>query len=131
MNNDQYKQRVLGALDEIAINSRIETALASRDADIRAGQAIHRVRKVRRRAHFLSKLQMVHGSKWRPNGRCACGEDHCAIELVRGGEVVATICPYTYWARICALLIEERGGSAMYEWALDHPRSHFVRPITE
>ena len=131
MNNDEYKQHVLGALDEIAVNSRIEVALASRDADIRAGQSIYCIRKARRRAHFLSKLQMVHGSKWLPNGRCTCGEDHCAIELHKGDKLVDTICPYTYWHRICALLIEERSGSEMYEWTQSHKRNHFVRPITE
>jgi len=129
MNNDTYKQRVLVALDEIAVNSRIETALASRDKDIRLGQAIHRQRKAWARGRFLIRLEMVKGSRWRPNGRCECG-DHCAIELVKGDVVVETICPYTYWHRICALLIEERGGSEMLKWTLEYPRSHFVRPIT-
>ena len=131
MNNDTYKQRVLGALDEVAINTRIETALASRDKDIRLGQSIYRTRRARQRASFLIRLELVKGSKWRPNGRCECGKEHYAIELVKGSEVVDIICPFTYWHRICALLIAERGGSAMYEWVQSYPRSHFVRPITE
>ena len=131
MNNKEYKQRVLGALDEIAVNSRIETTLANVDRGVRLGQAVHRQRKAHTRAKFLQRLELVAGSKWMANGRCTCGEDHCAIELVKGSEVVGIICPFTYWHRICALLIERRGGSEMLEWTQSHPRDHFVRPITE
>jgi len=130
MNNAEYKQQVLTTLDMISLNTQTQLALKEREKDIRSGQAIHRQRKARRRDEFLQRLEMVRGSKWRANGRCECGT-HCAIELVKGSEVVGIICPYTYWALICALLIEERGGSETLRWQQDHPRGHFVRPITE
>lgn len=129
MNNTEYKQRVLATLDEIAINARVQRASTEREKDIRSGQAIHRQRKARKRAEFLQRLEMVRGSRWRANGRCECGEEHCAIELLKGNIAVGIICPFTYWALICALLIEERGGSETLKWIREHPRSHFVRPI--